>query len=156
MNGTADVLSASSWKRVFRAKVLTAGSAGENVGTITVTGDTVADRFVNLSAGVNQSQIACFTIPDGYTAVIRWFKVSIARANSAAGSAEFRLLARNEGGVYRALRREVFTTSESVVYDGPNGITLPARTDVITRIESVASTNTEASAVYDYLLIEDS
>lgn len=88
LNGTNAVTSVNTWWRVNRAVVLSGGSGGSNVGTITVRSTTTtANVFEVMPVGLNQSQVACWTVPYGRTAWLKRVLITVARANAASGTA---------------------------------------------------------------------
>jgi len=156
LNGVTGVTSANSYHRLYRIKVLTAGSGAGNAGTLTCRHTTTtANIFAVLPVGQNQTTIAAFTVPAGYTAIILRIKNQIGRTNGSAGSADYSLRIREEDGVYGAVRYETITTNFPDSYDLRGGIVLPAKTDVKVRCESVSDTNTAFSSAIEYILIAD-
>jgi hypothetical protein len=154
MNGTTAVTSVSSWWRVNRAYVLTAGSTGNNVGIITVRSTTTtANVFVFLPATFNQTTIAAYTVPDGKNILIKRIRVAITRASGAAGSATISLRVREPGGVFRAVRVFEVQTGSGVSYTALGGDLYPAGSDIKFRVEQVSDTNTIAEGAFEYLLI---
>ena len=94
MNGTANVTTTSSFLRVYRARVVTAGSTGANAGTITMTNTTSSNVIGQISvdnSGFGQSLMACYTIPAGKTGYI----ISLNASSSKDNEHTFRLLARD-------------------------------------------------------------
>ena len=94
MDGTTTVTTAESFRRVFRARVVTAGTLEANSGTITITntttGDTLAIIGVNVT-GNGQTLMACYTIPAGKTGYIININFSSAKDNEH----RFKLLTRD-------------------------------------------------------------
>ena len=67
MNGTGVVTTDATFIRVFRAKVITAGTSFTNEGTITIRDqDTDVTRAL-IDPGIGQTLMAVWTVPDGYT-----------------------------------------------------------------------------------------
>ena len=66
LNGTSPVAVAGTWIRINRAFVTLAGSGGTSAGTIHVQNVDGSVVYANLGLG-NQTQIASYTVPAGYT-----------------------------------------------------------------------------------------
>lgn len=154
LNGTTAVTSTKTWWRINRAFVLTAGSGGENVGTITIEPTTSSSNvFVQMLATFNQSTIGAYTVPANKIMIIKRVRVAITRANGSAGSATITLRARETGGVYRALRVFEMQTGATTEFTSLGGIVLPEGTDIKYRIETVSDTNTVAEGSFEYILV---
>lgn len=94
MNGTTDVTTTNSFLRVYRARVVTAGSSGANEGTITFTNTTSSNVIAQISvdtSGLGQTLMACYTVPAGKTAYLINFDFSSAKDNEH----RFRLMVRD-------------------------------------------------------------
>jgi hypothetical protein len=65
MDGTTTVTTTQTFLRVFRMSVETAGSTGNNEGTITVTYTGGSDVAATISQGNGQTLMALYTIPAG-------------------------------------------------------------------------------------------
>ena len=73
MNGTTTVTTSGNFLRVFRARVVTAGSSETNEGTITMNHTTSGDLLAQISfdtIGQGQTLMALYTIPAGKTGYI--------------------------------------------------------------------------------------
>jgi hypothetical protein len=157
MDGTTAVTSSGTWWRINRAFVLTAGSNGENQGTITVRSTTTtANVFVEMPT-FNQTTIGAYTVPAERTMVIRRIRVSITRTNGSAGSATVTLRVReSESGVFRAIRVFELDTSSPVEYTSVGGDVIPAGSDIKFRIEDVSDNATVAEGAFEYVLVNSS
>lgn len=94
MNGTTNVTTTNSFLRVYRARVVTAGSSGVNEGTITMTNTTSSNVLAQISvdnSGFGQTLMAIYTIPAGKTGYL----ISINGSSSKDNEHSFRLLARD-------------------------------------------------------------
>jgi len=70
MKGAVPVQTAGSFLRLFTAKSITAGTAGINVGNITITDSTGVITVGYLEAGEGKTHNAFWTVPNGKTAII--------------------------------------------------------------------------------------
>jgi len=155
LNGVTAVPTSTTWWRINRAYVLTAGGGGANVGTLTIRHTTTtANVFAVMPAGANQTQIAAYTVPAGSQMLIKHFRFSITRSTGAAGSANVTLRAREPGSVFRAIRNLELQTGSVVDVTSAGGVLLPAGTDVKFRVESVSDNGTIADGSFEYFLIE--
>jgi len=79
MNGVTPVVTTQTFRRVFRAKVVTAGSLQSNADEITITGSTDSNILAYISydtIGMGQTLMAVYTIPNGKTGYIINLNVS--------------------------------------------------------------------------------
>ena len=108
--------SASNWIRVFRVTVDTAGSGGQNAGVIYV-GDEASpssgvpsNKYATVAVGDNQTLMALWTVPRGYTAYLLQTDVTTATTqNNKYATVHF--VARENGGVFQV--KDKFVKSES-------------------------------------------
>ena len=156
LNGVTAVTSASTWWRINRVYVLTAGSGGVNAGDITCRATTTTTNiFALMAAGYNQTKIAAYTVPAGNMIIIKRLRVSIVRLTGADGSATVTVRARESGGVYRSIRVFEVQTGAISIADSYAGTELPAGTDVKFTVERVSDNSTVAEANFEYILVED-
>ncbi len=154
LNGSTGVDSVSTWYRLNRAKVLTAGSGGENAGTITFRHKTTtANVFAQLPAGYNQTLIAAYTVPVGHTTYVKSLRISLSRANGSPGSATVSFRCRPLGGVFNS--GYVFEVTHSapafLTFNGSQP--LEAGTDVKFTIEDVSDNNTVIEASMEHMMV---
>ena len=76
MNGTTAVTTTGSFLRIFRARVLTAGTGEVNAGAITITDQDTSTTRATISAGQGQTLMSVYTVPNGKTAYIVKINVS--------------------------------------------------------------------------------
>lgn len=108
--------SASNWIRVNRITVNTAGSGGQNAGVIYVgdeaspTSGVPSNKYATVAIGDNQTLMALWTVPRGYTAYVLQTDVTAATAqNNKYATVHF--VARENGGVFQV--KDKFVKSES-------------------------------------------
>ena len=70
MTGIVPVQTTASFLRLFTSKSITAGTAGINVGNITITDSTATIIAGYIEAGEGKTQNAIYTVPNGKTAII--------------------------------------------------------------------------------------
>ncbi len=155
LNGTSAVTSVNTWYRIYRIRVLTAGSGGENAGILTARHTTTtANVFASMPVGFNQSVIAAFSVPSGCTLLIKRVRVSIARASGAAGSATVSLRVRPPGGVFNAIRVFEIQTGGQVEFSLVGGDVVESGSDIKFRVEDVSDNNTIVEAAFEYVIID--
>lgn len=153
LNGTAPVVTDGSWRRMFRVEVLTAGTSGGNVGTVTVSYVKTGVVFAVVAPGKNQTQVAAYTVPAGFSGEVINFSAQMARASGADGSAEITVRRRREGGVYNTIRNYELTQASTTPPRG-NPIPLDPLDDLLVRVESVSDSGTIVTAEFDVILTE--
>ena len=107
---------ASNWIRVFRVVVNTAGSGGQNAGVLYV-GDEASptlgvptNKYATVAIGDNQTLMALWTVPVGYTAYVYQIDITVATTqNNKYCTVHF--VARPDGGVFNV--QDKFVKSES-------------------------------------------
>jgi len=115
LNGQTAVNSTLSYLRIYRMTVDTAGSGGENAGVIyagtgTVTSGVPANKYATIAIGDNQTLMALWTVPRGYTAYLSQTDVTAATTqNNKYATVHF--VARKNGGVFQA--KDKFVKAES-------------------------------------------
>ena len=94
LDGTTTVTTTETFLRVFRARIVTAGSSETNEGTITINHTTSGDLLAQISyntIGQGQTLMACYTIPAGKTGYI----ININFSSSKDNEHTFRLMTRD-------------------------------------------------------------
>jgi hypothetical protein len=155
-NGVTAVNTVNQYLRVNLFGVVQAGSAGSNVGTITL--QLVAGGSIQgiIRPNIGDSQQAVFTVPAGYEGVLIAAQFSMAGSpavnfgQAALTSNAFGPTARNTG--VRSDINSGFPYNEVVLIGFPN----PAKTDITARMISVGQDATEVSAGFTLLLLSTS
>jgi len=151
---------AFNWIRVFRVVVETAGSGGQNAGVLYVgtesspTSGVPTNKYAMVAVGDNQTLMALWTVPRGYTAYLLQTDVTVATTQSSK-YATTSLVARSPGGVFNIKDR--FVKSEGSVhqgYDVPQKFL--EKTDLEYRaIGDSATANIAISAAMDIIYIQN-
>lgn len=142
LNGTTPVVTTTTWRRMNRAYVVTAGTSGVSEGDITIRhSTTTANVFAVMPAFNSQTNIAAYTIPAGKTGILSSVYVSMSRDNGGAGSADVLIRIREEGGAWRSAGGD-YTATNAFPVSPPSkefDLVLPEKTDI-------KITNTDVSA----------
>jgi hypothetical protein len=83
LNGQTEVNTTKSFLRIYRMAVKSAGTGGQNAGVIyagtgTVTTGVPANKYATIAIGDNQTLMALWTVPAGYTAYLNQVDVTVA------------------------------------------------------------------------------
>ena len=159
LNGQTEVLTTQSFLRVFRAFVVTAGSGGTAAGTIymgtgVVTAGVPANVYAEIPLGANQTQMALWTVPAGYTLYITGGVFSAASNNAAQyvlGQFFFRPL----GGVFRNVA-DITVNSNVFRYDWEIPIAIPEKSDIEARGIALSGSNFYVTASFEGMYIKNS
>jgi hypothetical protein len=154
LNGLTPVTTTQSFLRAHTMATQTAGSGGVNAGTITVTQSvTTANVMLTMEVGTNQSYSSGYTVPAGYTAYLRTLTGAIRGASSATAFGD--IWTRAFGGVFRARRPFVLSNGNTLQDQIYGGLVFTEKADLVLRITSVSSNNTEVTGGYDLILVQN-
>jgi hypothetical protein len=113
-----------------------------------------ADVLAFAPIGYNQGQLSHFTVPLAQTLLMGDVLLMVSRANGSAGSADVTLRIKEFGGTSR-VRREWFPTSATPITNGVQNIVIPARAQILWRVDDVSDTDTQVSVSWSYTLVDD-
>ena len=159
LTGQTEVLTTNTFIRVFRAFVITAGSTNTAQGTIyvgtgTVTAGVPATVYTEIALGENQTTMAVWTVPAGYTFYVYRGTFSAASNNVSQyilGKFVFRPL----GGVFRNAA-DVTVNTSAIPYDFEIPLALPEKSDIEARAIALAGTNFYVTASFEGVYIKNS
>jgi hypothetical protein len=144
MNGQTAVTTANSYLRVYRGKVLTAGSAKSAAGAIhigygTVTSGVPATKLMTIPLGENQSLIAAWTVPSGYTGYL--YQATISSGTESSNKYVIaRVEVREVGSVWQTKEKGSFTVGE-LRFDLALPAVIPEKSDI--KLTAIASSGTQ-------------
>jgi hypothetical protein len=151
MDGTTTVTTTQTFLRVFRMSVETAGSSGNNEGTITVTYTGGSDVAATISAGNGQTLMALYTIPAGYTGYLLSMNISSGKDQEM----DFKFIQRINEGSNGGFQTKQFLNvrggQTTVIFNAINVI--PEKSDIY--VSGKASSTSSSSASFDLLLVQD-
>ena len=144
LNGQTEVLTTTTFIRVNRAYVATVGSGGTAagniyVGTGTVTTGVPATIYAKITLGDNQTLMAVWTVPAGYTGYILKGNVGTGTANTNQYIVA-RLVQRPFGGVFRTAAKVTIQTGE-IAFNFEVPVAFSEKTDIEARAYSSGSNN---------------
>ena len=151
LNGTSTVTTTQTFLRVFRMSVETAGSSGNNEGTITVTYTGGSDVAATISAGRGQTLMCLYTIPANYTGYLLSINISSGKDQEM----DFKFIQRDNTITNAAFQTKQFLNvrggQTTVIFNAINVI--PEKSDIY--ISGKGSSTSSASASFDLLLVQD-
>lgn len=146
MNGTSAVTTTNSFIRIFRMRVVTAGTGNVNAGNITASiGGTDIARIL---ADKGQTLMAVYTVPAGKDAFLIKFQGTLSKNQEA----NFRLRIKEFGNGYNV--KGLFGTfSNSITYQYPVPLKFTEKTDI--EVQGKAGATSEMGAIFDIILIDN-
>lgn len=141
---SAATTGSDEYLRVFRMRVLTAGTNETNVGNITASiGGTDIAR---ISADAGQTLMGIYTVPAGYTAFLKKFQASISKNQEA--TVQFRTKTFNSGAWQ--VKGQFGTFASIIEYDYTIPLRIEEKTDI--QFRAKAGATSEMGVVFDLLL----
>lgn len=155
LNGTGAVTTTTEYLRLYRAYCTTVGTAGYNVGNITISIGGNNQAYIEAQQG--QTHLASYTVPLGKTLVINYYNAGVGRM-AASGDAningEIRLYDETSANNYQSWR----SISDIFLYNGQSHTNdrsytiLPEKTDL--RMLIFSSSATQAHGTVAGFLID--
>lgn len=150
LNGQTNVATSKSYLRLYRAKVLTAGSGATAEGDIYVgygtnTAGVPATPLIKIVTGENQTLMACWTVPAGYTGYLYSCTFS---SGSETGQKYMiaRLEVKEYGSVWQTKEKGTFSTA-NLVFSRDIPLQIPEKSDI--RLTAQTSSGTfDVSGVF--------
>ena len=158
LNGQTAVDTTNSYLRIFRMYVVTAGSGATAAGVIyagtgTVTAGVPANIYATIAVGANQTQMAFWTVPAGYTLYLTGVYYTSGNTNANAWT-NFQLIQRPLGGVFRQQSSSRVAGNGDFVLDLHTPIAFAEKTDI--EVRAVASTSpSNVSAEFEGIYIKN-
>jgi hypothetical protein len=158
LDGQDAVLTTTTFIRVFRAFVVTAGSGGTAAGTIyvgegTVTAGVPDTTYAAIPVGENQTQMAIWTVPAGYTFFITGGTFS-ASSNNVSQYILGKFLVRPFGSVFRNVA-DITVNSNVFRYDWEIPLAVPEKSDIEARAIALAGSNFYVTASFEGMYIKN-
>ena len=154
MNGTTNVTTTNSFLRVYRVRVVTAGSTGVNEGTITCTNTTSSNVIGQISlgsSGFGQSLMALYTVPAGKTAYLINFDFSSSKDNEHT----FRIMVRDNTVTDAAWNTKEFASARGGFNDFRKLSIQKYTEKTDLDFQAIASAASAASGGFELILIDN-
>ena len=155
MNGTSAVTTTGSFLRIFRAKVVTAGSSGRNEGTITIQDqDTSTTRALitnGVTDGNGQTLMAVYTIPAGKTGYVININVSSQKDQEQT----YRLMARDNTVANAAWNVKEFLTGRGGFSDWRKYAINKATEKTDLDFQVISNSTSAAAGGFELILIDN-
>jgi len=155
MNGTSAVTTTGSFLRIFRARVVTAGSSGRNEGTITIRDqDTSTTRALitnGATDGNGQTLMAVYTIPAGKTGYIININVSSAKDQEQT----YRLMSRDNTVANAAWNVKEFLTGRGGFSDWKKYAINKATEKTDLDFQVISNSTSSAAGGFELILIDN-
>jgi hypothetical protein len=159
LNGQTAVNTTNEFLRINRMVIKSAGTGGQNAGVIyagtgTVTTGVPANKYATIAIGDNQTVMALWTVPRGYTAYLLQTDITVATTQNNK-YCTVHLVARPNGEVFQI--KDKFVKAESSVHQA---YTIPLnfeeKTDIEVRaIGDSAGADIAISAGLDFIYIQN-
>lgn len=150
LNGTTAVTTTNSFLRVYRAKVITAGSGEENAGDITIettTGSTVQAEII---ATNNQTLMAIYTVPAGKTAYILNYYVSVPKDREV----EAVIRIRKPSEVFQ-IKHQIYLVSDKFTHEFGLPLVATEKSDIQLAAKNLDGITCNMSGGFDIVLVDD-
>lgn len=159
LDGQTEVLTTTTFIRIFAAYVATAGSGGTAAGTIyvgtgTVTAGVPATIYAAIPLGENRTQSCIWTVPAGYTLYVTGGTFSAA-SNNAAQYVLGKFVIRPFGGVFQNTA-DITVNSNVFKYDWEVALPIPEKTDIEARGIALSGSNFFVTAAFEGIYIKNS
>jgi hypothetical protein len=153
LNGTTPVNTGSSVIRCHTASISTAGSGGVNAGALSFYQQTTtANIFLSMTAGRNQTNCSCYTVPALKKAYMRKLHGSVAGTTSI--SLDGNIWTRAFGSVFRSRRPFTFSNAFPLNDTIFGGLVFTEKSDIIIRMTSTTANNAVVNAGYDLVVVD--
>jgi|SRR6056300_551970 len=159
LNGQTAVNTTNEFLRINRMVVRSAGSGGQNAGVIyagtgTVTTGVPANKYATIAIGDNQTLMALWTVPRGYTAYLLQTDITVATTQNNK-YCTVHLVSRPNGEVFQI--KDKFVKAESSVHQAYSiPLKFEEKTDIEVRaIGDSAGADIAISAGLDFIYIQN-
>ena len=163
LDGTNTVQTNNEFIRVIRMFGTSWGSSGFNTGTVTVVGDVSGYTVAQMEPRIGQEEQALTTIPNGRTACLYNYRVSMLRlgGGTASAQAEVQLMFRYNANASNSGWQVIDTVSpvvrgaSTVQREYEPCMPIPERTDIRLEVVYVSTTSTAISGTIDLWVQRD-
>lgn len=154
IDGVTPVAIPGTWRAINRAYVVTVGSAGSNLGVLTIRAQGAGQTYATIQIDEGQTAAAIYTVPaDKKGKLFRHWATFDKGAVS--GSATLHVMVRYNGEAWR--NRQAFTITNSAQWDflyHAGGIDLLPLTDIRMEVVEVSTNDIGIDAGFDLYLMD--
>lgn len=157
MNGVTPVAVAGTWLRVFRAKVVTAGSTNSNVNDIVIRIASGGTTLATILATLGQSTMALYTVPAGKTAYLSTFSVGVMFGTGGGAQGDVALFARDNAVANAAFQIKSETGGRGGVSTRQfvTPLRFTEKTDIESRVLDVSGNAASITSEFDLVLLDN-
>lgn len=162
LNGTTDVTTVNTYWRITRMYGASWGTGRVNAGKITATGTTDANVMAAIADnGTNQTQMACYTVPDGKTLYVDQYSASLRRNSASGANATVQLITREADATLTSsgwrIRHEltVSITGGAETHRFFNPLAITEKMDVLIRVADISDDNTGMVGGFEGTLVTE-
>jgi hypothetical protein len=156
LDGQLVVAIPGSWIRVFRARIVTAGTVHVNSGIITIRVASGGTNLALIDAGLGQTTMAIYTIPAGHTGYITQIRSSVVRDSpSVTIVAAMAFFIRDNAVANAAWNMRLEQVAGQFVSTAVPGV-ITEKTDIDARVTYVSASSAQVVAEFEIVLVKES
>ena len=154
LNGLTPATGTTQFIRINTAAVVSVGSGGSNVGSITIShSTTTANVFNVIQPGTNQGMSSAYSVAAGQTAYL--VKQTYTMRGATSANADMCLYSRVFGGPFRQRRTLAVFYGILITDSIVGGLPFGEKSDLVLRCLRMSTNNIEIAAGFDILLIKN-
>ena len=156
MNGLTSVFTVNKFRRFLRSFALTSDGSNQNTNAGDITfrhSTTTANVFGKMLAGNGTTREGCYTVPAGYTGVLKTIHNDIDRSVTSAIAGDIYIRPFNQPP--RFIRPFSCSSSYPSADDLVGGVVLTEKTDFIPRVRTCSANNTPVYSKYEIVLLKN-
>lgn len=157
LNGQSNVSTVRAYTMIYRILILTAGSNGSNVGTITATADTDGTVTAQINPTNNQTGMAIYQIPSNMKGYMTNFYGSLADSGGIGANVDLQMLVQPYNGVFQVKQFHGLVAAGSAHFNHifPVHFPLDALSTVKMQAKTTSANAAVVSAGFDLIIVDD-